>query len=294
MQDHLSRAPQLGEYYQTFLVPSISSWGNAGWATFERQISEKDSFQYSKSTSWSGGISAGWGLWSVGGGASGSTQYNHEVSTVETVNLKFEYLRVRIFRPWLTSDVLNYRFWTWKKDFGGQYISDGGNLNLNPPTRPIGRMPVLPQYLIIVRNVEISAAFSREEKEFFAREMTRNASVGWGPFSVSGSYRESESSKHFKASFDGVTFRIQQPQIIARSGIMIPKSPNPNRSLLWQDDAYFPGDDCFSTETNRINDIRELDYLNLSREEKEMDLNFEADSIKAIWLEDRLKNKGNE
>lgn len=290
LQDHAQRAPQLGDYFQTLLVPSISSWNTAGWATFERQISEKDSYEYSKSTSWSGGLSARWGLFSVGGGSSGSTNYRYEKSTVDTVNLKFEYLRVRIHRPWLVSDVFGYNFWTWNKAFGGQYISDGGNLQIDPPIRPIGRMPILPQYLIVVRNLELSAAFSQDERDFYSREVQHKASFGWGPFSLSGSYREAESSKHVHASFDGITFRIEQPQIIARSGIMLQKSPNPNKSLSWEDDACFPGEDCFSTQAEIISTLRSDDLQISYEEEKAILSEKEAEEVRDPWLANRLRS----
>ena len=135
-------APQRGNYYQTFLIPAISSWQNASWGSFEETVSESDTYDYSKSTSWSGGISAGWGLWSFGGGASGSTNFTQSKSDVSSVSLKFDYLRVRIDRRWLTEDVFGYQFWTWNKNFAKEFVSDGGNLSVNPPIRPIGRMPV--------------------------------------------------------------------------------------------------------------------------------------------------------
>ena len=240
------QAPLRGEYYQTFLVPSIASWADAGWASFEQTISEQDSYEYSKSTSWSAGISGGWGLWSFGGGASGSTQYHQQQSNVSSVSLKFDYLRVRIDRRWMVEDVFGYKFWTyWKKDFGKTFVSDGGNLSVTPPVRPIGRMPVDVRYLIVVRNVELSAAFSHDEVTQYNSQISANASVGWGPFSASGSYQESTGSKYTKGTFDGVTLKIPQPQIIARTGLMLGKTPDPDPTLSWQDDAWIPSKQDF-------------------------------------------------
>lgn len=283
-------SPDRIEYLQTFLIPSISSWNSGGWSSFERQISESDSYDYSKSTSWSGGLSVGWGLWSFGGGTSGSTNYNHSESQVSTVNLKFEYLRVRIFRPWLTEDVFGYRFWTWNKQFGGQFISDGGNLNIETLVRPIGRMPVLPQYLIVVRNLELSATFSSEEKDFYNKQIQANASFGWGPFSIGGSYREETTTKRVQASFDGVTIKIQNPQIIARTGILLHKTPNPITSLAWnKDEACFPGEGCFSNEEQKIKAIRQSDYLNDLRIERQIETSKQIEQIKSSLLAEKLQ-----
>jgi hypothetical protein len=275
------QSPTKGSFYQTFLVPSITSWGTAGWASFERRISEQDSYSYSKSTSWSGGLSAGWGLWSFGGGTSGSSKYAHDESSVGTVTLKFDYLRVRIFRPWMRDDVFGYRFWTWNKTFGGEMISDGGNLHVTPPVRPLGRMPVLPQYLIVVRNVELAGSFSAQEQTTFEQQITASASVGWGPFSLSGSYSESTGSKYTKASFDGVTFRIDQPQIIARTGLLLPESPNPDTKLPWQSDAWFP------PKTLAGSNLRHDDYFRAMEAGGLLEGHAEAQEVAARWATQR-------
>ena len=282
LQNQQQQAPHMGPYYQTFLVPPVASWGAAGWATFERTISEQDSYEYSKSTAWSGGISGAWGLWSWGGGASGSTNYQHQQSSVSTVSLKFDYLRVRIFRPWLVEDVFGYRFWQWRRPFCDGPISDGGNLGINPPVRPIGRMPVLPRYLIVVRNVEITGTFSSAEQSFYSSQIQSSASVGWGPFSVSGSYRESTQSRYVHASFDGVTFRIQQPQVIARTGLLLPRSPNPNQSLTWQ------GDQC-SRYTFDPSLIHLRDYANSLDEELRLEASIEANNVSDLWFSQRMR-----
>lgn len=281
---HKRVAPKGSTYYQTFLVPSVSSWNTAGWASFERRISESDSYSYSKSTSWNAGISIGWGLWSVGGGAGGSSSYSHHQSSSSTVDLKFEYLRVRIFRPWMRSDILSQRFWTWKKAFGGGALSDGGNLGVVPPVRPLGRMPVLPQYLVLVKNLELSGAFSSQEQTEWKKHVTGGASVGWGPFSLSGSYSESSGSKYTHASFDGVTFKLSQPQIIARTGLLLPRCPNPDLTLPWQDDAWIPGQTLFEDQERR-----EVDARRLGQEASEIELELDSERIAEAWRVQRIR-----
>ena len=228
------------EYLQTFLTPPVSSWNSPGtsWATYEKKISETDSYEYSKATSWSSGLSGRWGLWSWGGGTSGSSEYKHEHSEATTVDLKFDYLRVRIRRPWLDQNVFGHRFWTWKRDFGcSRRVSNGGNLAVNPPERPVGMMPVLINYLIVVRNLELSSTFTETDKTFWRRQTQSNASIGWGPFSLSGSYKEEQQSRRVQASFDSTTFRINHPQIIARTGRLMELCPNPEAGLAWEEDA---------------------------------------------------------
>lgn len=286
---NLKQAPKFGPFYQTFLQPPISTWNNAGWATFERQISESDTYNYSKSTSWSGGISVGWGMFSFGGGASGSTNYQYAQSSVSTVNIKFDYLRVRILRPWLVEDMFGYRFWTWNNQFGNQLISDGGNLNVTPPVRPLGRMPVLPRYLILVRNLEISAAFTSAEASLYQSQLQSGVSIGWGPFSISGTYNEAQSTKTTKGSFDGITFKVAQPQIIAKTGLLMPKCPNPESDLPWGDDAWIPGNNL-----SFYDQIRENDYNQLVLQDKYEQALTDAERVKELYFEQASNRLANE
>lgn len=286
-----SRVTTAGQAYkQTFLSPSPQQWSAAGtsWSHFERQISDSETYDYSRQTSWSGGVRAGWGLWSFGGGASGSTNLERTQSEVSTVHLSFDYLRVRIQRPWMKSDVFGYRFWTWKNTFGGTLLSDGGNLFATPPIRPVGRMPVLPQYLIVVKNVTLSAAFSRQERELFEKTVRYRASGGWGPFSVSGSYTELTRSLHTQASFDGTTFRIEHPQIIAKTGILLPRSPNPEPSLPWQDDAW-KVEDLTAHQFRAASKLRRGDVEKWAEIEQIEQIRAEAEEMRRRHLEQGLR-----
>jgi hypothetical protein len=270
MSAHLKTAPRRGDYYQTFLIPSIAEWNSAStsWGRFEKEINESSTYNYSKSTSWSGGASGGWGLWSARAGASGSSTYTREIADASVVIVKFDYLRVRIHRPWLVDDVFAHRFWTWKKGSGmGPYLSDGGNTTISPPVRPKGTMPFLSKSLIVVKNVELTANFSHRDATFIQTQLTGSTSAGWGPFSFSGSYSESTSEQSVKASFDGTAIKIAQPQIIGFSGKLLPQSPNPIKSLPWQGDQEFPGEMMSAAELSHSQQSDYEDYLRLTEQD---------------------------
>lgn len=238
LADHTKHSLHRGDYVQNFLIPPVSQWNAPGvsWSRFERTINESDTYDYSSSTSWGGGGSVGWGLWSVGGGASGGHSYSHSESDVSTVSIKFDYMRVRIDRRWLKSDIFGFRWWWWKNAFGYHLLSDGGNLHVTPPQRPIGIFPFLPTHMIVAKNVSIIANFSHNEATTIRNNLSASASVGWGPFSVKGSYAEANTTQTTHAEFDGTTLTIDQPQIIAFTGTLMPLSPNPDRTLPWQGD----------------------------------------------------------
>lgn len=136
-------APQ-GEYQTTLLTLPISAWNNAGWTTFTKTIDDTETHHYSKSTSWSGGIGARWGLFNhVEVGAGGEKTVIYDLSDVTAIDVTFEYLRCMIVRPWLKKDVFANKDWTWKQPNTFVYLSDGGNLFQEPPVRPLGHSPFL-------------------------------------------------------------------------------------------------------------------------------------------------------
>lgn len=241
-------------YQSTFLSPPIHEWNSlyAGWAKFKKTFKYSELNTYSKHTAWSGSANANFGIWKVGGGASGSSTEKYENSENVDIELEFEYLRVRILRPWLVSDLFNYRFWTYRKSFGHRLISDGYNPNENSPLGPQGLMPVLPTDFVIVKNVNISSIFSEAEKKFISEVISGSVSGGFGPFSCRGSYSTTTTKEEVKASFDQTTLRIANPQIIAFLGILLPKTPNPDTRLPWGDDADFGINDLRSTSNDYL------------------------------------------
>jgi hypothetical protein len=234
-------APQ-GEYQTTLLSPPISAWNNAGWATFTRSISDTETHHYSKSVSWSGGIGARWGLFNhVNIGADGQKTVVHDISDVTTIDCTFEYLRCQIIRPWMKRDLFANKDWTWKQPKTFAYLSDGGNLFQNPPVRPIGTMPFLQTSTLAVRNVIIRADFSHNDQQEMTSRISGSVSAGFGCFSVRGSYTETTHTVDVRATFDGTELRIPQPQVIGFLGVLLPKSPDPNKNLpFWDQTAVFP------------------------------------------------------
>lgn len=242
-------------YQQTFLQPAVSEWTSPGtsWGRFEKTINESDSYSYSDQTSWGAGGGGGWGLFSVGISSGGSSTYQHSHSDVSTVSIAFDYMRVRLVRPWLESNLFNYRFWWWKKQFGYRILSDGGNLSLKPPVRPIGQLPFLPEYVIVARNLVITSNFSSTDSTFIQTQLHASASFGWGPFACSGSYDDVSTTQSATASFDGTSIRIDQPQIIAYTGPLMPLCPNPDRTLPWQGDQA-----PFDPPTSFVSDLKSI------------------------------------
>jgi hypothetical protein len=173
---------------------------------------------------------------------------------------------------------------------GPATISDGGNLSASPPVRPFGQMPFLPTHFILAKNVRITANYSHDDQTFVASQFSASASVGWGPFSVSGTYSESTSEQSTQAHFDGATFIIDQPQIIAFTGTLLPMSPNPlPRSVLpWGDDAWLPEDHPNYVDPDV--QLASLEYLAALRAEGER-LDMLRDQANQHALDDSLRQQ---
>lgn len=237
--DH-TQTSGVGDYQATYLSPPIAEWQSqfTSWTRFEKTFKYSNLEVLSKHTSWSGKTGGGWGLWKAKIKVGGSTVEEHEESENIDIELKFDFLRVRIIRPWMVSDLFSYNFWTYQKEFGYRQVSEGAILNA--PVGPRGLMPVIPTDLVIVKDVSITANFGEKERDFIKKILSGSAGGGWGPIGVKGSYQTTTSSEDVEGSFDGTTLKVHNPQVIGIIGTLLPACPNPQRELPWGDDAAFP------------------------------------------------------
>jgi hypothetical protein len=227
----------IGDYYTTNLFPAPKAWSTAGWAKQTISIRSSYSYEYSRSTHFDAGGGASFGLWSFGGGYSEDRQWQHKQSSSSEIDITLEYLVVEIDRPWLNTDVLDARYWVWKKGQENTLLSDGGSLSANPPVAPVGAMPLLPTSWFMVRNVQISGQWSQADMNYHASQISAHANFGWGPFSAQGSFSESTSEKTATSHFQGASLVIPQPQLIAVFGTLLNFMPHYDPSLNWGSDA---------------------------------------------------------
>jgi hypothetical protein len=228
----LRRASTRGSFFETVVDPHPADWAGAGWQRIELRVGSSYNREYSRSTSFSVGGGVSFGLWSVGGSYSKSTQETQHQTRATDLVIQMEILRVNIQRRWMYQDLFARRYWAWKKTHENLLVTDGGQ---PPDQRPLGPrgMPVLPTVFFVVRNVRLSGNWKEEDEKFYAQQTQSRASFGWGPFSVSGSYSESSAERVYNGQFAGGTIAIEQPQIIAVGGTLLPRCPNPDPGLAW-------------------------------------------------------------
>ena len=135
----------------------------------------------------------------------------------DTFNLSAKIAIVQINRPWL-NDLL-FRMDNWYIDSKGAGGISNGTLKDNN-----GLLPLIPTAFIVARNISITANWSTQDKSHVEDSITTHASVGWGPFAVSGSYSHGSTSDHFNSTFDGGTLVIPGIQIIGWVNEIVPRS----------------------------------------------------------------------
>jgi hypothetical protein len=173
----------------------------------------------SRFDSFGGGASWGAGLWSVGGSASGSSGSQSSHMDANNLTLSAKIGVVRILRPWLHEFLFRMNGW-FMLGTGKDGISTGA-LKGNEGSL----LPLIPTAFVVARDIAITADFSSEDKTHVEKAVSGSARVGWGPFSIGGSYSHSESHDTFKSTFDGGTLRVPGIQVLAWVSEIVPASP---------------------------------------------------------------------
>jgi hypothetical protein len=86
-------------------------------------------------------------------------------------------------------------------------------------------MPLIPQALVIARDINVTAKWSHEDAERISSATSGSASVGYGPFAVSGNYSHSSTSNKFSAKQTDQGFVIPDIQIIGVVCTKVPPCP---------------------------------------------------------------------
>jgi hypothetical protein len=134
------------------------------------------------------------------------------------VTIKAKLTLVRVMRPWLNTLLFRTAGW-WEKDQPINGISNG-ELHGNGANM----LPLMPTAFVVMSEVEITADFSTEDKKHIESATSGSTSVGWGPFSIGGSYSHSESHDTFASTFDGATIKVPGMQIVAWVSEITPAS----------------------------------------------------------------------
>jgi hypothetical protein len=196
--------------------------GGKGATDFTLTSATLNTSSDSNFNSYGGGGSFSYGLWSVGGGfqhSDGQTNYHMDANNVE-ISAKLSF--IRIMRPWLNALLFTMQSWY----LSGQSMDKVSNGKL---AGNVGAMlPLIPTAFVVMSDVTIKADFSAQDQSHIESATSGSASVGWGPFSISGNYSHGESHDRFAATYDAGTIKVPGMQIVAWVNQITPASPPMN------------------------------------------------------------------
>lgn len=208
-------------FFYTTVVPGDFAT-STGWTNYSMYHKMLDSTHRLESTSWSAGASVWWGLWNASGGVtSTSTDYSENLQ-VDEFSMEFSMTQVQIVRPWFYPEFLENRGWDLRKGEGWNYDempSDGEK----PPK---GRFIGYPLQALFIKDLKIRSAGLAQAYNSYSNSVSANASVGWGPFALKGSYSHAESGDHFHSESDGASITVPGMQIVGFVNHLLGKTPN--------------------------------------------------------------------
>jgi hypothetical protein len=213
-------------FHFTTVVPgNFASAG--GWTGYGMSHEETESNSHYENESWSAGGSVGFGLFSFGANASHSSSSQSSDYRCESFRLTMELAPVVISRPWFAAEFFQNRGWTLRKGEGWFY-DDFPSDGQRPPK---GNMIGYSTQAIFARNIVIESAEFAQAYQASQSQTEVGGSVGWGPFSLSGSYSHAEGDTHFESHVDGAKVTVPGMQIIGFVNELVGKAPNPMDGL---------------------------------------------------------------
>jgi hypothetical protein len=207
--------PSYAQPANWFAPNAASEWTNI--TVDSKSLKTEEHSDFTKTTA---SAHASWGLWNGGGEFDKEDSHQSMSKDTSALTVSFKFARITIDRPWLNFLLFSLGGWSMGEAFGPGTISNG--TREQPDNEP---MPMLSTSFIAVRELRITANWGHEDSSLVTSKLTTSASVGWGPFAVSGSYSNSTSDKKFASTFDGKTISNDGLQIIGWVNTITPSSP---------------------------------------------------------------------
>lgn len=204
------------DWLMSYALPSTFALPDTKASKLTLKSSNLNKNESETTHSYSAAAEAKWGLWHGSTEVGGEHKNTNAHMDASDFTLEAELLTVNIKRPWFNPALLSMSSW-WVTGLGVNGISDG---------KLGGIMPLIPTAFVVARNVKLTANFSEEDKKFIANAISTKASGGWGPFSISGSYKHGSSKSEFKSKLNGGTLEMPGLQVIAWANTLTPPSPS--------------------------------------------------------------------
>ncbi|MFA0822316.1 MAG: hypothetical protein ACC612_05430 [Methanomethylovorans sp.] len=215
-----------GDFYYTTLIPGNFAT-SPGWTRFSFYEGDYETHFNKNTSQWSAGGGLSFGLFSIGGRASGSKVEVNTSAKATGFSASLEFTQIPIVRPWFDPGFFSMRAWTldkiWDLNFDKK-VSDGAE-------KPIGRLVAYPITALFVRNVRFSLSEWDSQSQYINKQISGGGAVGWGPFFIGGSYSHGSETRNGSYHNEGGSIVIDGMQLVGFINNIIPKSPNPNPEI---------------------------------------------------------------
>lgn len=204
------------------LLPSDwhSSARTTGWITFDSASSSVDTSKTSDYKSYGGSVGFSLGLFSIGGSAGHTTQSQSASSETKDLRISFKYTLVTIRRPWMMFNLLGTKGWNLGNLYKKGQISNGTKSGQDNAV-----MPLLPTSFVVVKDVIISAKWSKSDWDFITSKTTGGGGFGIGPFSIRGTYASSKSKETYSSALEAGKITVPGVQMIGVISQIVPFDP---------------------------------------------------------------------
>lgn len=225
VRDDRAFSSSLGQGDKWFLsYPVPADWTDEKNLSFsELKISGGNTTIRSKGTEhgFSVDTSVNYGLWRVKASADGNFQHSNSSTDKDSVEITAKIAKVEIKRPWFLESVFRLQNWSTNLVNNKGGISNGKIDSSNKT----GLIPMYPVAFVVASDIRIKANFSHEDEEHIKESAHASASVGWGPFSIGGSYGYGKTDDKFHSDYQNGEIRVPGMQIIAWISRVVPFSP---------------------------------------------------------------------
>lgn len=206
-----------------FSYPSPANWTDPGNLNFTQlKISGGNTKIRSNSTehSFSVDTNVNYGLWRVKASAEGKFEHSNSSTDKDTIEISADIAKVNIMRPWFNESI--FRLPNWTTNLAEKGGISNGKLD---STNAANLIPMYPVAFIVARNISIKANFSHEDEEHIKQSAKSSASVGFGPFSIGGSYGYGKTEDKLNSDFQNGEIKVPGMQIIGWVSRLVPLSP---------------------------------------------------------------------
>ncbi|KAL5346190.1 hypothetical protein ACLOAV_008456, partial [Pseudogymnoascus australis] len=212
------------------------------WTSINVSYSANSFSETKTSSDWGMSVSGSvnYGFFSMGGA------YSHEEAKADMyrdmskcdVDISFQAMVVNITRPWLYGEL----FGDYELDVADKVFLSPGPEKLQKWLKDVElnagqlkkwtQFPCYPTSFVVAANtvIEFTGSTTHIEQHFSSHSNSGSMSVGYGPFSMSGSFHESAKSANvqMQATATGCKIMFGSPQIIAWASQILPELPRPD------------------------------------------------------------------